>query len=144
DARVVSDRLEDVPRERTGEVTTDEVVLLARRLARVHEVRPSGDVDDGEREGFVERYGGVAEPRDARLVAERLAQRLADADRDVLDRVVRVDVDVPGGLDAQVDERVLAERREHVVVERHARGDLGLARAVEVELDEHGRLARLA
>ena len=91
-AGVVRDRLEHVPGQRAREVAADQVVLLARGLAGVHEVRAAGDVDDGLRERLVERHGGVAEPRDAALVAERLPQRLADRDRDVLDRVVRVDV----------------------------------------------------
>src|SRR5690606_4597057 len=144
DDRVVRDRLEHVPRERPGEVPADEVVLLALGLARVDEVRTPGDVDDRERERLVERDGRVAEAPDAHLVAERDAQRLADRDRDVLDRVVRVDVGVTRRDDLEVDERVLAQRREHVVVERDGRRDLGPTRPVEVELDEHARLGRRA
>ena len=96
--RVVRDRLEHVPRQGAGEVPADPVVLLPGRLTGVHEVRPARHVDDRLREGLVERHGGVAEPRDAALVAERLAQRLTDRDRDVLDGVVRVDVGVARGL----------------------------------------------
>src|SRR4029450_4815849 len=54
-------------------------------------------------------------------------------DRDVLDAVVSVDVDVARRVDPEVDERVLGQRDEHVVVEAHAGRDLGLAGAVEVE-----------
>ena len=49
-------------------------------------------------------------------------ERLAEHDRDVLDRVVRVDLDVALGAHGQVERAVLAERVEHVVEERHAGG----------------------
>ena len=80
-----------------------------------------GHVDDALRDGLVERHEGVAVAADAGLVAERLAQRLADADRGVLDGVVGVDVQVALGADREVDQRVTAERGEHVVVEADAR-----------------------
>ena len=67
------------------------------RLAAVHGVRAAGHVDGGVREGLVHRDPGVAEAADALLVAQRLPHRLAEHDRDVLDRVVGVDVDVAGG-----------------------------------------------
>ena len=118
-------------------------VLLALGLAGVHAVGPAGDVDDGLHQRLVERHGGVAEAADADLVAERLAQRLAEHDRGVLDGVVGVDVGVALGLDGQVDQRVPAERVEHVVVEADAGGDVGAAGAVEVDLDEDLRLLGL-
>ena len=52
----------------------------------------------------------VAEAADAGLVAERLAQGLAEHDRGVLDGVVGVDVGVALGLHGQVDQRVPGER----------------------------------
>ncbi len=52
---------------------------------------------------------------------------------DVFDGVVRVDVGVPGGFDFQVDQRMLAERRHHVIVERHGCVDVGFAGSVEVQ-----------
>ena len=64
----------------------------------MHAVRPTGQVDGGLDKRLVQRDQGVAEAPDADLVAERLAQRLAQRDRDVLDGVVRVDVDVALGL----------------------------------------------
>ena len=93
-AGVEGDRLEHVAHHRPGEVAADEVVLEARRLAGVHEVRAPGDVDDGLHERLVERHEGVAEARDARLVAERLLDRLAEDDADVFDGVVHVDLGV--------------------------------------------------
>ena len=117
---------------------------LPLRLAPVDEVRPAGDVDDGLDEALVERDGGVAEAGDAALVAEGLAQRLAEDDGDVLDGVVDVDLDVAGRPDGEVDERVLGQRAQHVVVERHPGLDVGLAGAVEVEAQLDARLARRA
>jgi hypothetical protein len=65
----------------------------------VDDVGAAGHVDHGLDERLVERHGRVAEARDAGLVAERLGDRLAEDDRDVLDGVVGVDVDVAARLD---------------------------------------------
>src|SRR5690606_32782626 len=128
--------------EGAGEVAADQVVLLARGLAGVHEVGPPGDAGDGLRERLVRRHPGGAEAGDADLVPQRLRERLTEAERDVLDRRVGVDGGGAGRAGRAVDQGVLAERGEHVVVERHRGADLGRPRAVEVELDEHGGLAR--
>ena len=66
-------------------------------------------------------------------VAQRLAERLAQADAHVLDGVVGIDLDVARGVDLEVEEPVLRDRLQHVVEERHRRGDPALARAVDVE-----------
>ena len=68
------------------------------------------------------------------------AQRLAEHDRDVLHRVVGVDLDVAGRPAPRGRTRVLAQRGEHVVEERHPGGDLGVPGPVEVDLDEDARL----
>ena len=97
------------------------------------EPRAPGEIDDDARQRLVERHVGVAVARDALLVAERLGQRLAERDADVLDGVVRVDVQVALGLDLEVDHAVPRDLVEHVVEERHAGGELGPAGAVEVD-----------
>ena len=68
----------------------------------------------------------------------------AQHERHVLDGVVLVDLQVAGGGDLDVDERVVRERRQQVVVEADAGGDAGRAAAVEVDRDRDARLARLA
>ena len=128
EAGVEGDRLEDVPHHRPGEVAADEVVLESGRLARVHEVRATRDVDDGLGERLVERHERVAVAGDAALVAERLADGLAEHDADVLDGVVHVDLDVAAGAHGEVGQRVLRERGQQVVVERHRGLDVAEAR----------------
>ena len=96
----------------------------------------------GER--LVHRDERVAEPADALLVAQCLTERLAEHDRGVLHRVVRLDVDVARGVHAEVEAGVAAERGQHVVEERHAGGDVDDAGAVEVELDDDVGLLGLA
>ena len=74
------------------------------------------------------------------------ASRIAwpEHDRDVLDRVVGVDVGVARRAHRQVGERVLRERGQQVVEERHGGVDVAASRAVEVEFEFDGRLARRA
>ena len=78
------------------------------------------------------------------LVAQRLLQRLAEADADVFDRVVLIDVQIALGLHGQIDRRVLGQQRQHVVEEADAGGDLALARAVEIQLEADLGLGGLA
>ena len=54
---------------------------------------------------------------DPGAVAERLGERGAEHERDVLDRVVLVDLEVAVGRDGQVEQAVVGERAEQVVVE---------------------------
>ena len=64
------------------------------RVDVVDEERPAREVDRDLHERFVERHERVREAAHAGLVAERLAQRVAEHDADVLDRVVQVDLEV--------------------------------------------------
>lgn len=82
---------------------------------------------------LVQRHGRISEATDAALVPQRLLQRLTEHDGDVFDGMVRVDVGVTRGLDGQVNQRMLAERRHHMVVERHRRVDVSFAGAVEIQ-----------
>ena len=97
-------------------------------------VRPPREVQ-GSRERLVHRHRCVAEPPDAGPVAERLGEGRAQHERDVLDRVVLVHVEVAGRLDLEVEQGVMGERSEQVVVEADARADGRFAPAVEVEGD---------
>ena len=141
DGRVVGERLEDVPGQRSGVVRSDGGWRPVRLV--VDEVGPAGQVDRGLDERLVHRHERVAEPSGPGLVAGGLSERLPERDRGVLDGVMRIDMQVSLDLDPQVEQPVLAERREHVVVETHAGRHVGTADAVEVDLDQHLGLARL-
>ena len=67
--------------------------------------------------------GTLASPNrcDPGAVAERLGERGPEHERDVLDRVVLVDLEVAVGLDREVEQAVVGERAEQVVVEADAR-----------------------
>ena len=77
-------------------------------------------------------------------LAERLIERLAEGDADVLGGVVLVDVQVALGAHGQVEARVARQAVEHVVEEADAGGDVAVTRAVQVEHDLDAALARLA
>ena len=107
-------------------------------------VRAAADVDDGSGDRFVHRDGAVAEPADAGTIAERLGDGRAQHERDVLDRVVLVDLQVAVRVDREVEQAVVGERAEQVVVEPDAGVDGGVAGPVEAERDRDLRLVRRA
>jgi hypothetical protein len=98
-------------------------------------VRPATDVDDGRGERLVHRHAGLPESMDPGAIAECLAEGDPEDERDVLDRVVLVDLEVAVRRDRQVEEAVMTERREEVVVEPESGRDRRVARAVEPERD---------
>src|SRR5207249_72165 len=84
---------------------------------------------------LVQRHPSRPEAPDPRLRAQRLLERLAEDDADVLHRVVVVDVCVAAGLDRQVEEAVLGQQIQHVIKERDRRADLPLAGPVQDQPD---------
>jgi len=58
--------------------------------------------------------------------------------------VVAVNVQVALGLDVEVNQAMTRDLVEHVVKEPNARGQLGLAAAVEVDLDGNLGFGRVA
>ena len=66
------------------------------RVGAVHERRAAAEVDRRRHQRLVHRDRRLAVAADAAPVAERLAERLAQAEADVLDGVVGVDLDVAG------------------------------------------------
>src|SRR5216683_2225185 len=132
DLRLGGERLQDVPGQ--GGIELAHERGHPGRLA-MHDIGPPGQVDGGLGQRFVQRDRGVPEPAQARLVAQGDRERLAERQRGVLDRVVRVDVQVPVGPHREVEQAVLAELAEHVVEEPDARRDVDLPGAVDVDVD---------
>ena len=77
----------------------------------------------------------MAVAHEAFLVAKRPGQRLAEHDAGVLDGVVKIDLHVALGAHVEVEERVLGEKREHVVEERNAGSRSRFAGSVHDEPD---------
>ena len=68
-------------------------------------------------------------------LAERLLERLAERDADVLGGVVLIDVQIALSLDADIDPRMPGQKIEHVVEKPDPGGDRRRAGAVEIDGD---------
>src|SRR5262249_44332088 len=84
-------------------------------------------------EHFIHGHRRAAVAADTPLVCPRLSQRLAVADADVLDRVMRIHLQIAGSLDGQVNQAVLGQKGEHMVEEADPGLDISAAGAVEFE-----------
>src|SRR5699024_3726696 len=87
-------------------------------------------------ERLVHRHKRLPEPRDARLVAQALAERLSERDAAVLDRVVAVHLQVALAGERQAEAAVHGKAVEHMVKKADAGVDSAFAaRKVEGQLD---------
>ena len=108
--------------------STSNSPIRARVNFTWYRARAAGEIDHHARQRLVERHVGVAEAAHARLVADRPGERLSQRDADVLDGVVRIDVQVALGFDLEVEHAVAGHLVEHVLEERQA-GRQSLRRA---------------
>ena len=97
--------------------STSNSPIRARVNFVVVEPRAAGEIDHHARQRLVERHVGVAEAAHARLVADRPGDGLSQRDADVLDGVVRIDVQVALGFDLEVEHAVARHLVEHVLEE---------------------------
>ena len=123
--RVVALEIVDVQRDQRviGEALEEFMHQIDVELAdtRAHKVdfqrqsRTAREVDHHARQRFVERHIGVAVTAYAILGAERLDEGLAERDADVLDGVMRVDVQIAPGFDFEVERAMARDLIEHVI-----------------------------
>src|SRR5438132_13292310 len=137
---VVDEALEELVRE----VDVELAHAGAAEVDVVFEARTAGEIDHCARKRLVERNVGVAVAADALLVAERLRHRHAERDADVLDGMVRVDLEVALRVEVEVEGAVARELVEHVVEEGDAGSQRRLACAVEVDGPASLRFLRVA
>jgi hypothetical protein len=77
----------------------------------------------------------MAVAANAAFVAQRLLDRLAQGDADVLDGVMGVDVQIALGFDLQIDQAVAGDLIEHVIEEGQATGELGVSSTVQIDCE---------
>jgi len=72
---------------------------------------------------------------DTALVGERLGKRLSECDADILDRVMRIDVQIALRTHLKIDQPMPADLIEHVVEERNPRLDGRFAGTIKIQPD---------
>ena len=96
---------------------------VANEIGLDHGVGPAADIDRGKAERLVHRHKGMRRAHDPGAVAERLLQRLAQADRDIFDGMMLVDLRSPCS-HLEVEQPVLRHLVEHMVEKADAGADL--------------------
>ena len=134
--------------ERAEELLRQLVLEAARRARRQLRLEQregtAGDVDRAARARLVHRHRRRAVAGDARAVAQRLVERLAEHDRRVLGGVVRARLQIARDRHVEIQPPVPREQVEHVVEKAHAGRARARAGAVETEREAHVGLAGLA
>ncbi len=99
------------------------------------QARAPGEIDDHARQRLVERHISVSVTAQSLLVAPGLRQRLANGDADILDRMMRIDMQIALGFDLEIDESVARYLIEHMIEKRNAGGKPSLTAAIEIKTD---------
>jgi hypothetical protein len=77
----------------------------------------------------------MTKPANALETVQRLGHGLAQYDADILDRMVKINMQIALGLDAQVKAAVPGKGIEHMVEKPDPGRDLGLASAIQINRD---------
>ena len=94
---------------------------------------PATKINGGGRERFVHGHQEIAGAEDASLVAQRGVDGFAERNADVLDGVMLVHVQIALGCEPKIEAAVARDQVQHVIEEGNARGNVGLATAVEIQ-----------
>ncbi len=113
-------------------------ILAACKHRPEDEIGAAGKVDRDARQRLVHRLERIGEAGDAAGIAQRLADRLAERDAGVLDRVMRVDMQVALGRDVDVDQRMPRDLVQHMIEEADAGRNVRYAGPVEIDADLDG------
>jgi hypothetical protein len=104
----------------------------ARELHTILETRSPGKIHYDSAQSFVEWDVRVSVAPYAALVTERFRHRLTKRNTNILDCMMRINVQITLGLYRQVDQPMACNLIQHVLEERQARFELGGARAIEI------------
>ncbi len=116
EAAVHRQRTPELLDETAGEIGPDH--RLRHHPVEVNE-RATRAIHHYSRQRLVERRVGVPVAGDSLAITERLPERSAKCDADVLNGVVGVHRGITGALDGDAEATVLPERIKHVVEKKH-------------------------
>lgn len=133
-------RAPEVFRELDGEVSNH----LPSRRHVVNKIEPARQIDNRPAQCLVHRHHGFTVAIYPTFIAECLDEGLAERERDVFDGMMIVDLEIALTCNLQVEQPVFGEQFEHVFEKRKADRDTRVAAAVEIEIDTHVCLFRLA
>ena len=116
----IAERLHELPHELRVEIPD----APGGNLRRIAQAGPPGEVYGAERERLVHWDYSLPVALYATLIAEGFAQRLAQSEARVLNRVVAVDLQVAQTFERYPEAAVPRELREHMVEEANPRRNL--------------------
>ena len=116
------------------------------------QMRPAADIGHRPNPGqrFIHRHiGGFlgvvirAKSPNPLLLTQRRAKRLPQRQSQILVGVVKIHVEIPFGLEANIEKTVLGKELQHVIQEPDSRRNRGSARPVEIQSPADGDFLRL-
>jgi hypothetical protein len=108
---------------------------LRGQLQAIAEVRTPGEIQHHLHQSFIQRCPKMAEAMNATPILQSLRQGLSQRDAHIFVGVVIVDVQIPYGLDLQVDQPVGAELGQHVIQKGDPSIDLMAPAAIQVQMN---------
>ena len=107
--------------------------LLRWELDPIHKRHATTQIDRRCDQRLFHRQRHVTVASDPLLIAQRLIQAATEADSDIFDRVVMVNVQIANRFNLQIEESVPSKQGQHVIEETDARGDFILSAAIKID-----------
>lgn len=92
------------------------------------------EINRGGHQRFVHWQGKVAVTKDAAFITNGFCKCLPQANANILDGVMLVDVEIAFGLNLEVEQTVLGKQLQHVVKEPDSRLNRGTTLSVQIQI----------
>ena len=104
-----------------------------RKLNAKNQPRTTGKINDNTRQGLIKRHIGMAVAAQPFFVAQRFAQRLTEGNADILDRMMRIDMQITFGLNLKINQPMASHLLKHVIKKRNPRREPALTGPIKVQ-----------
>lgn len=115
DASVVRDRLKKFLRKFCVKVAH----FLSRQIDIEGQMWPAADIEGYRCKGLVHRYSCITVPLYTCFISQSFPEGLPEADTNILDGVMKIDIDIAARLDVEGEKTVARHELQHMIEEGH-------------------------
>jgi len=107
--------------------------MRAAKINRHFQTRTTRKIDHYPAQSFIQGHIGMPIPANTFLVADSVGECLTERNPDILDGVVRVNVQISVGVDIQIDHPMPSDLVKHVLEKRYSGDQMTLAGSIKID-----------